>query len=529
MFRNIKRNEAHEDENITVLAPETSAIFDEETEKVTGAAPIKVPETQTQHPGSKFQSQVYGSEIENAIKKQKVQERLRLTFKNLHADLSMKKEEASIGHTTDQIMDNTNAESPSILSFKNKQHHSRLEFTHKDSQNTEHSETLVVNAEIHAFPSNLSSTESPSILSGNKVTKNINMVDSHNIADNETLSIFELQNSTMLPSKRTLIEPLFQDTSLDKVVVQTNRTTEQECSNNVACKESTTQFNKKAESSDRDDLINENLNGPNKSSTRGELIHNQMRTTNKWGIEISSDFSSAVNRSGSLKQGSIHTFLRPKSELVGSGRKIRKRRKEDVLDEDIRTAIELSKLEAEQSNSGSYMEHSIVDVDERFMHELDHEYDEHNLKYPANILNMNKGEDRVQEDSPKRAPLLDIIDSFNCVPDTMMLNGKQNLGGPQPKFKFLASPVRKKADRNKFLQGHDCKDCREFYKGDNISESQLADLLNKCSKHRSKCPPPQQSPQIRWHLELEEDGPNDKTQIPSPLKTRERRKLLKKL
>ena len=101
--------------------------------------------------------------------------------------------------------------------------------------------------------------------------------------------------------------------------------------------------------------------------------------------------------------------------------------------------------------------------------------------------------------------------------------------GEKPKFKYNSAPVRKKADRLKTLQGHDCKECRDFYKGDNLTDSQLAELLNKCSKHRSKEPPPQQSPQIRWNLEIEEDGPQDKTQISSPFKTRERRKLLRKL
>ena len=132
----------------------------------------------------------------------------------------------------------------------------------------------------------------------------------------------------------------------------------------------------------------------------------------------------------------------------------------------------------------------------------------------------------------EREPLVGVMDSFNCVPDTLMIREAAAAGaasGEHPNYKFVGSPIRKKADRMKLLQGHDCKDCRNFYKGDNLSDSELADLLNKCSKHRSKyLPPPQQlSPQIRWNLELEEDGPNDKTQIGSPLKTRDRRKLLK--
>ena len=131
----------------------------------------------------------------------------------------------------------------------------------------------------------------------------------------------------------------------------------------------------------------------------------------------------------------------------------------------------------------------------------------------------------------KKEPLVDVADSFNCVPDTLMIQEAAAAASSrqQPNYKYVSSPIRKKADRMKLLQGHDCKDCREFYKGDNLTDSELADLLNKCSKHRSKHPPlPEQlSPQIRWKLEIEEDGPNDKTQISSPLKTRERRKLLK--
>ena len=144
--------------------------------------------------------------------------------------------------------------------------------------------------------------------------------------------------------------------------------------------------------------------------------------------------------------------------------------------------------------------------------------------------NSNDLENRDNFDkhnSSQRVPLMDVMDSFDYVPDTMTIKNNQHLGN-MPKFKFIPSPIRKKADRMRLLQGHDCKDCRDFFKNDNLSETQLNDLLNKCSKHRSKCAPPPQSPQIRWNLDLEEDGPNDKTQIPSPLKTRDRRKLIRK-
>merc|ERR1712126_97219 len=238
-------------------------------------------------------------------------------------------------------------------------------------------------------------------------------------------------------------------------------------------------------------------------------ILNMNKQTNKWGIEITSDIPSHISRSGSLKQGSIQTFLKPKCEL----KPIQKRRKRatgDDIDEEMRQAIELSKLEAEQT----YIE----DMD-------------YSLPCTSNQASNQMMYDSDYEAGPKnddKTPYMNAMDSFNCVPDTMMLR-QENERGEKPKFKYVRSPIRKKADRLKLLQGHDCKECRDFYKGDNLTESQLTELLNKCSKHRSKEPPLQQSPQIRWNLEIEEDGPNDKTQISSPFKTRERRKLLRKL
>ena len=211
-----------------------------------------------------------------------------------------------------------------------------------------------------------------------------------------------------------------------------------------------------------------------------------------------------------------------------------------MLDEEMHQAIELSKIEAEQRNQEQYstfFEEKMCSASESSIHLNDRFDQDSENEYLPEKLDSPKSAERYLSDEPKkqepqeRTPLIDVVDSFNCVPDTLMMQNKQKLfaGEEKPKFKFVSTPLRKKADRLRLLQGHDCKDCREFYQGDNLTDKELTDLLNKCSKHRSKDPPPQQSPQIRWKLELEEDGPNDKTQIPSPLKTRERRTLLRKL
>ena len=92
----------------------------------------------------------------------------------------------------------------------------------------------------------------------------------------------------------------------------------------------------------------------------------------------------------------------------------------------------------------------------------------------------------------------------------------------EPNFKYVGSPVRKRAER-KALPAFECHECRNYYAGANLTEEQLRDLLQKCSKHRRRNPPPPDSPKVCWELEIREDNSQDKTQVGPPLRTRKRR------
>ena len=89
-------------------------------------------------------------------------------------------------------------------------------------------------------------------------------------------------------------------------------------------------------------------------------------------------------------------------------------------------------------------------------------------------------------------------------------------------WKYANVPVRKKSEREK-LKGFSCDACEAYYKNVNLTDEELQNLLQKCSKHRATVGPPPTSPKEMWELDI--TGPEDKTQYGSPFKTRERRKL----
>ena len=547
IFNKLKHHSEQNIDDYNILAPETSAMFDDDLEKLQGSSSA-VPETQTQFPKTDlkhFDINNYTNETTSRNTIESLQTHKHGLI-NSNADSVIKKHNAEL--PTEHIMDmssNNAAESPSILSFRNKTNSQVVSKRNNVINENVSAEILAAKPECHALSPN-NGSESPSILSGNKCVKRTDSIDSD---DSDTLSIFKTQRFSksinLHPSKHSILAIDHHNTtaSVEKAMsnnMEISMPNKSKYSLNISCKENTPNKNdttylniehKNSNGSSNKELVQKNVSREYK-----DLLPKHIKATNKWGIEISTDIlPSAVTRAGSLKQGSIQTFLHPKSESNQSGRK--RRKDDELLDEHMRHAIELSKQDAESSKS-SALKYSLNTNPNSI-----HKNREANSKIPAacfgpnttirceSSMNMNNSKllDFVEEGSSERLPLATAVDSFNCVPDTaMILQCESNLG-EKPKFKYVSSPVRKKADRMKLLQGHDCKDCRDFYKGDNLTESQLADLLNKCSKHRSRLPPPPQSPQIRWNLEIEEDGPNDKTQIPSPLKTRERRKLLRKL
>ena len=486
----------------------TREITNQETGKLEASETV-VPETQTQHPKlllgqrSKF----------HVSSKYKDQDELETSNKEAKDSCSDAEINKGVIPTEFDLETSDIAESPSILSLKHRsQRHTQEEFS-----------------------------ESPSILSGNKCVKKNNTEfnrdnDASSMSNNDEPNNVRL--GTSLKEQEHDEDVNFNGDKNLEITRLPSCTKSADLS--MECKENTP-YN-----------VNEDTYLDIENHTRSKFHHehestksinvkspvnpkalnmSHIKQTNKWGIEITTDVPSHISRAGSLKQGSIHTFLKPKSELKLNQSK-RKRTAGSELDDEMRQAIELSKLEAEQNNT-SGIEFSLNCTNNETI--LKANYDnEHRLNdtIGSTMGKINKRKSENNSDSEtendNKTPYMNAMDSFNYVPDTMML-GHEDEKGEKPKFKYVRSPIRKKADRLKLLQGHDCKECRDFYKGDNLSESQLANLLNKCSKHRSKEPPLQQSPQIRWNLEIEEDGPNDKTQISSPFKTRQRRKLLRKL
>lgn len=152
----------------------------------------------------------------------------------------------------------------------------------------------------------------------------------------------------------------------------------------------------------------------------------------------------------------------------------------------------------------------------------------HNMKQ-ATIRDIFKGTKKVkrhvdpqEEEDMKKA----VAESLKDVKDA---NDSFDIYEPDDPFKNdenaweLANVrVRNREDRKKLL-GFSCKDCEKYYANVQLTDEQMKEIVNKCSRHRSTVPPPPDSPQEMWKLDIE--GPDNKTQIGSPLKTRERRKM----
>ena len=504
VFQKLNANTNLEELTVTILAPETSKLFEEEAEKLCVASKT-VPETQLQN----YEKE--DSETTTNGNKNYKHEGIKMKSKVLNP---VERLEQDVGKDLSET-DTNHVESPSILSYKNTQQ-SKVRGSSRSGNNI-----------VEVKPKDLSTyssldTQSPSILSVDKAPKKCDI--SRNLIVNEgpgtsRVTGTNIQSDTHQQKNGSLSKKKDSNKNLPKY---TSPTFQEEI------RVGAPGFHPRNDISDEDDYMFEEPVKYAQIKKKCSSIK-AIKTTNKWGIEISSDIPNAVSRADSLKQGSIQSFLRPKSALNSERKRRKKSSTHDLLDKDMQHALELSRIEAETSHSHMSFSPENVKENEHIDNSISKEQSEphcNDVKY--NYRNEHENRDNLDKyNSSERVPLMDVMDSFDCVPDTMMIKNNQNLGN-SPKFKFIPSPIRKKADRMRLLQGHDCKDCRDFYKNDNLSETQLNDLLNKCSKHRSKCTPPPQSPQIRWHLDLEEDGPNDKTQIPSPLKTRDRRKLLRK-
>jgi hypothetical protein len=65
-------------------------------------------------------------------------------------------------------------------------------------------------------------------------------------------------------------------------------------------------------------------------------------------------------------------------------------------------------------------------------------------------------------------------------------------------FKFKEDPVRKKSERIKLL-GYECKCCKEYYESLDLSDVELEERMNYCSRHRGNHRPPK-TPEHFWEI-----------------------------
>ena len=84
---------------------------------------------------------------------------------------------------------------------------------------------------------------------------------------------------------------------------------------------------------------------------------------------------------------------------------------------------------------------------------------------------------------------------------------------------------KKKEDRQK-MTGFSCRDCEKYFAQANLNTEQLQEVIQKCSRHRAAAEdvpdPEENTPKALWNLGF--DGPENKTQVGSPLKARKRRR-----
>ncbi|XP_054154078.1 DNA endonuclease RBBP8-like [Oppia nitens] len=68
------------------------------------------------------------------------------------------------------------------------------------------------------------------------------------------------------------------------------------------------------------------------------------------------------------------------------------------------------------------------------------------------------------------------------------------------KMKTLGPTVRERSKRRQ-LNGYSCKECEDYYKTRQLSDGQLRNRLNECSRHRQEYSPPK-SPEHFWETHI---------------------------
>ena len=76
------------------------------------------------------------------------------------------------------------------------------------------------------------------------------------------------------------------------------------------------------------------------------------------------------------------------------------------------------------------------------------------------------------------------------------------------KLKVKTKPIRKKNEREA-LKGYTCRSCKAFYEALGLSQKQMNDMIQLCSRHRFVCTPPR-TPDKFWDLNFPKNNKNNK-------------------
>ncbi|XP_071516499.1 uncharacterized protein [Panulirus ornatus] len=87
-----------------------------------------------------------------------------------------------------------------------------------------------------------------------------------------------------------------------------------------------------------------------------------------------------------------------------------------------------------------------------------------------------------------------FVDSFDIIPVVKT----------EPNYAHCGEVVRKKAAR-KQLEGWQCHECEQWYKGQNLTSEEIKMMMNKCSRHRSKHNPVTNTPKDFWNPDWTDD------------------------
>jgi hypothetical protein len=206
--------------------------------------------------------------------------------------------------------------------------------------------------------------------------------------------------------------------------------------------------------------------------------NSNVRVTNKYGIEVEETTHSQSQKMQNMRQGTLSQFV----GASGGGKK--------------------------RKDFGAAEAHGIK-------------------KAKVESIKTFQVEEEGRREKNNRSPLSEsnarLDDSFD-----RLGSDPEDDDGAKKGFKFQGDAARSKEAKASLL-GIDCPDCRNFYQNENMSTQQLEQVLQRCSKHRTAYTPSgRDSPKAPWDLEIAVNTQAEKTQVGSPLKTRERRRAVKK-